>query len=267
MAWGTPSTEKKNVEKKKLSDLFIPSTQIKLDNGLKCAIYGKAKVGKTHFCLTAPTPIYFLDTEGSAKINIKQFPQNVQEQCFIFSALDYATKDAKRGKIDVVESLDTLFEAVDLITDETINNPDFSGTIVVDSGTDVWDWLGTWLEERADVKTTKSGQMMRTEWGKANGKYAQFMQQLLKSNMNVIATFRAVSAIDNQGANLGYDNPKWQKNTDYWFDLIAEMKVTSKRELICQGDRFGLGVGHRIANPTWQSLVEDLRQNINLEIF
>jgi len=267
MAWGTVKSEEGGSVKKQLSDLFIPSTQIKLNKGLKCAIYGRAKVGKTHFCLTAPTPIYFLDTEGSAKINVKQFPQHIQEKCFIFSALDYATKDVKRGKIDVVESLDKLYEAVDLITDETIKNDEFSGTVCIDSGTDVWDWLGTWLEERADVKTLKSGQMMRTEWGKANAKYAQFMQQLLKSNMNVIATFRAVSAIDNQGCNLGYDNPKWQKNTDYWFDLIGEIKVGAKRELICHGDRFNLGDGYKIVNPTWQSLVDVLREKVKLDIF
>ena len=71
------------------------------------------------------------------------------------------------------------------------------GTIVIDSGTDMWDWLSTWLELEGATKFNKSDNSMnRTEWGKANKKYADFMYLLLRCNWNVIWTFRAHPVID-----------------------------------------------------------------------
>lgn len=255
---GLNSSKQPSEEKRRLQDVFKPAVELESVRGLKFALYGKAKVGKTHFCMTARRPIYIIDTEGSASVNKAAFPKEVQEEMFIAEVIQAASKRDK--EIDLVKSLDALVEAIDIVTDAVITSEEENtprGTIVIDSATDIWDWLGIWLDEAAGAKTTKSGDMPRFEWGKANKKYAEMMYMLLRSGWNVVMTFRAKSAVNSKGEDLGYIVPRWQKNTDYWMDLIGEMSKDAHRRIIFRGGRYGEHIPD-LVDPTWDSLEQHL---------
>lgn len=266
---GFNTTEKKSEKAfKDFSEYFKPSTTIKVDKGLKIALYGEAKSGKTYFGLTAPKPIAIIDTENGVQQNKYSFSKEEQDMFLLLRVIEDAVLDVDTNKIDVVEGLIVIEEALGSIVEMLHENPDALKTVMIDSGTDLWDWLGIWLDERAETKKTKSGAMPQFEWGKANKKYTEMMYKLLKSNANVIATFRAVDAYSETGERLGYKVPKWQKNTDYWFDFIAELKDKGiHRELIIHGNRFGIPKGTIIKNAQWNDVVDLIKKYSKTEIF
>jgi len=126
------------------------------------------------------------------------------------------------------------------------------GTIVIDSGTDIWDWLGIWKDEQ---NFSDPG---RLQWGHANKRYNQFIMMMLHSKWNVLGSFKAEAMVDSKGADMGTDKPKWQKKTDYWFDVIIEMKrIGNDRQVVFRGDRFGGNIA-TLVNPTWDDIVKQL---------
>lgn len=268
MAW---TKEKGSKEPKKepktynFNEIFRPSTQLEKIHGIKVGVFGRAKVGKSHFALTAPLPIYAVDTEGSLALNVLQFDEKRRSQIFIANVLREA--DKLHHKIDLSQSLAALEEAIDMLVDTIVEQgeADKVGTIVIDSGTDVWDWLGIWIDAVASQKSSVGP--FRLEWGKANRKYTQLIQMLIKSNWNVIWTFRAVEAINEQGQSLKYDQPKWQKNTPYWLDVICEMKMTGPQTNLIKfaGDRYGR-ISKDLENPTWDTFVAHLKKHTKVEI-
>lgn len=265
MAFGSkPLAKTTEQEKKKIKDLFKPSVELEVVSGLKIGVYGRWKVGKTHFALTAPLPVYVVDTEGSARTNVKLFPKERQDKVFISEVINYA--DKKDKKIDLMASLDAVMDSVDVLTDMITEQPDADGTIVIDSASDIWDWLNQWLELSADTVRTKGGNISRLEWGKANRRYTEFMYMLLRSRWNVVMTFRAFEAVSDKGQSLGYDAPKWQKNTPYWLDLITELKMEGLETVMkFRGDRFGR-LTEDLRNPNWQSLMEYLAKKSGVKI-
>lgn len=167
----------------RLRKRFKPSVELPAVRGVKLGVYANAKVGKTHFALTGQLPLFVIDTEGSAKMISKFFDTERQEQIYIDEIIQWVGK--KKGKFDIVGSLKSLEESVDVITDvillsekgadelteeersRMIIDPGQVGTIVIDSGTDMWDWLSTWLELEGATRYNKSdGSMNRTEWGR-----------------------------------------------------------------------------------------------------
>ena len=264
--------------------MFVPSTQLPTVTGVKLGIHADAKIGKTHFALTAPLPIVVVDTEGAAKMIAKNFDVARQDQILVCEVIQMAGK--KKGKFDIVGSLNAMEEAIDVVTDiilmsekseddltdeeksDMVFPPGVTGTIVIDSGTDMWDWLSTWLELDGASKFNKDGSMNRTEWGKANKKYADFMFLLLRSNWNVIFTFRSRPVVDNKGADLGMFQARHQKNTKYWLECMFELVPDGfGNKAIYRGGRFGMvGSIPELKNPTWSTLVEHLEKYSGLKI-
>jgi hypothetical protein len=258
MALGKKIKDEPERVPRNIKEIFKPSVELEHVSGLKIACWGRAKVGKTHLAMTAPKPIYGIDTEGSWSLNRLQFPKDVQEQIHVAQVLYEA--DKKLHKVDVVKSLDAAYEAMDVLTDFIADYKGPIGTIVIDSGSDIWDWLGTWKDES---NFTDPG---RLAWGHANKRYNEFIMMMLHSQWNVIGCFRAEAAVGDRGADLGYDKAKWQKKTDYWFDVILEMKYDGlTRQVIFKGDRFG-GTHTPLTNPTWDSIVKHLRDTSKIKV-
>lgn len=235
---------------------------------LKIALYARAKKGKTHFIISAAKYlikhklkgfIYIIDTEGDAHVNVSTWPQEVQDRIRIFNATVFAEKKDGLG-IDLVKSLKALEEAIDTLSAVLMErDEDDHSFICIDSGTDVWEWLSMWLETIETQKNKKDGSMMQTEWGKANKKYMDLIRMILRTEMNLICTFRAHQAF--KGAEpQDYDLPKWQKNTDFWFNCIMESKkVGDEFWFYFRGGRFGnLPENDPLKNPEW----EDVRNKV-----
>lgn len=91
-------------------------------------IFGKPGVGKTHFSLTAPEPIMFIDTEGKGDAILEKFDKEI----VYFEVENYDELQSA-----VAQSLDTLQAVedgqVDGFEEGTI------GTIVIDRMSDVWE--------------------------------------------------------------------------------------------------------------------------------
>lgn len=243
-----------------LDEIFKPAVGLEHVPYLRMAIFGRAKIGKTHFALTAANtgPVWIIDTEGAVNINIMSVPPELRSRIHVADILCFS--DKKNRKVDLVASLDALRDAIDKLTDYIKDNPGEIGTIVVDSATDMWDWMSIWLEEEGATNFSTGGKMLRTEWGKANKKYAELMYMLLGSGWNIILTFRAREAVNSKGESLGFDNARWQKNTDYWIDLICEYRKDGlDRSLRVIGGRFGDSISP-LTNPNWDDLLDHLEK-------
>lgn len=264
MAIGQPSTSTPSPASKadqlaalrvRLKQVFKPSSELEVIKGLKVAVWGRYKVGKSHFAGTAPGPIYIIDTEGSWHILKLSLPADKRDNVHISEVLYKAGEDT--NKIDILKAMDAMFEALDLLTQVILLTPEEeAGTIVIDSMTDLWDWLAIW-KDVADLP----GPEGRLQWGHANKRYAEFMNMLLVSKWHVVATFKADEMVDKKGGSvmMGDDvmyKPKWQKKTGHAFDVIAQMRkdADGKRRLVLEGDRFG-DIRDTLVDPSWPKLI------------
>ena len=147
-----------------LGTFFKPATEIK-QQGLKVLVWGDSEVGKTHFCMTMPDPVYIvpnvlhqkpailwcvIDTEFGTVPLLHKFPG---KQIFVYEA---AVLDETTMEPDALKSLDKIEEALGTLQAVEV------GTICIDSGTDVWQWMGAWLEQTAKRRTA-SGQPYQFE--------------------------------------------------------------------------------------------------------
>ncbi|TRZ49502.1 MAG: hypothetical protein D4S01_08430 [Dehalococcoidia bacterium] len=263
-------------EKKSLEDFFKPITHRKMV--LHLGLYGRAKKGKTHFCISSAKymldnningMVYVIDTEGDFEVNLSTWSVEVQNKVRTFNAVEYL--DKKEKKIDLVKSLLKLEDALDLLIDrinqENENSEEpMHNIIIVDSGSDVWEWLSMWLETIETKRSPKDGSMMQTEWGKANKKYAEYMALLFSSNCHLVMTFRAHQAFD--GATpLKYDLPKWQKRTDFKLNCLMESKkMGNEYWFYYKGGRFGdISETEPMVNLTFGDLLNKLSTYSSLE--
>jgi len=250
-----------------LAELYTPATELEAAHGLKIAIWGKAKVGKSHFCLTPPGKIFVIDTESAIKTNIKSFPDDVKERVFVADVLKFSGLN-ESGDIDYGQMLGVLEDAITKILGAVKTDGEHNITVVVDSASDLWDWLGIWLSEEAPGVShigKDKDKVNRLEWGKANKRYARAMLKLIMSGCNIICTYKAKDAVGSDGSDLGFAKPRWQKNSKHLFDLVGVMeKSGDKRVLKFTGSDNGGRYGDKIPdleNPTWTKLLEHLEKN------
>lgn len=245
-------------------DLFVDGTELETLSSICIAIFGRAKVGKTHFAATAlelGIPVIVIDTESSWRKNLKRFSPEMRSLVKVSEVMKFKQGSVK--SFDLMQSLrifrksiNAAVARVDKYREEGINH----GVIVVDSATDLWDWLGIWIDEDAS-----SSDMGRLRWGKPNSIYTEEIQKLIHSGWSVILVYRAKEAVSNQGQDLGYNKARWQKNTDYWIDLYGEIsREGDNRYLSVDGDRFGECV-QEIENPTFKKLLIELHNKAGID--
>jgi len=224
-------------------------------------VWGATNTGKTHFSLTAPRPTFVIDTEfGVAPIKHK----HNEDDLWI---LEVAQFDPVVKDVDISKSLDLLEEALRSVVAYIDENPDTKGTIVVDSITDVWTWLGIWLEEDAAEVFTKTGVMLRTEWKKANRRYYKMILKLLRSKWHVVATAKEDVVRDEKGDPTNQYMPKVQKNTEFWFDIIMRSTLVDKNIRKFTITKFrSLDVYTTFTNPTWDDVVRFIEEKLKTPI-
>ena len=263
-------TKTKPFEGKTLAELFTPATDLPKIRWLKLGIWGPPKVGKSYFTMTNPKgKIFVIDTEGSAKTTVQTFPESVQKRIFIFDVLEHAT--TKDDDIDY-DHLVAVLEDIIKRTSQAIKEEGGENvTIVIDSATDIWDWLAIWVTELPGVKHigADKDKVNRLEWGKPNKKYAEIFRNLLMADCNVILTFIAKETVDGTGQTIGIE-PRWQKNTFRWLDVVAQFeKIGDRRTLKFSGSK---NVGGRIVdkmpdleNPDWSKLCAHIEKHTGVK--
>jgi len=217
------SEQTKPIDTKALRDaLFVPLKDAAKRRGLKMLIWGPTYTAKTHIALSCPEPVYVISTEHGTTQLLQQFPNKDIRVMECAEAYTDAPVDAA-GKVhddpfevDPVISLEKVAQATEALKDIT------EGTIVIDSLTDIWKWLGSWLQYNAKKKQSKTGgeYMMRTEWSIANDRYRWMIMRLLSRPCNVVVTSRSGNIYDAQGNMTSSTKADGQKQTPYFFDII-----------------------------------------------
>ena len=236
------------------SVVFKPAIEMEKVDALFLSLFGRAKVGKTHFCLTAKAPVYIIDTEMSSPILLKQLSEDRQKVINVANLLQFANTD-KDGKIDVNTLLDSAFSILTNLVTATNASPE-RGTIIIDSMTDIYTWLQIWLEQQPDLaRSRETGKMLGTEWARISKRWKEIILLLRKSGWNIILTFKARAKWGKNGAPTDIEEAKWQSETFHDIDLNVEMtRIGTDHTMIFHGGRFGDNY-ENLVNPTWDDLI------------
>lgn len=221
MGWNKKAKDEEDINPDSIEDFFKSAKDYEAEGsavfteGLKVMIWGDAKLGKTHFALSFPEPVFVIDTEFGSTPLLRKFPG---KDIRIMSA---AVLDPDTDEPDMDESLKKLEKAVATLSELE------HGTIVIDSGTDIWSWLGAWVEQEASKrdKLTKAGTVQRLEWGRANLRWAQLILRLMnKKGMHFVITAQPRELYNNKGEQTGTFEPKIQKQTKFKCDIVLNVE-------------------------------------------
>lgn len=263
-----------------LDTAFKKRDQIQ-QHGAKVFIWGSYGIGKSFFSLSFPEPIYVISTEFGVSQLLHHFPDKdirIMECTETYTDAPIkkisGKEDTSLGATDPEVSLRNIEKATLLLKDVT------EGTIVLDSGTDMWEFFSAWIDYNAD-KYTKSGQMMRTEWGKVNSKYKNILMRLISRPTNFVLTGRSQNVYSADGKETSNEKFSGQKNTPFIPDLVLHLQRTKRPNIDSSGkvignideriatvekNRFG-EAGQVIIDPTYDALKEALKGQVPEGVF
>lgn len=201
--------------------LFKPIDDVEEGEGLKVLIYGKPETGKTYFALSFPPPLHIISTEYGVKKLRHHFPdKDIQlMECNV----PFAEKPVDRkGNV-----IDTPFNTDPETSLKKIEAASFAlekikgGTIIIDSGSDVWNWLSVYLGnigERSVSKKTGEEYIKGTEWAKINEAFRILINRFNSLPCHFIVTARQKE--DYEG-NITF---KASKDVDHFVDLTIHLE-------------------------------------------
>lgn len=208
-------------EQKVASNPFISIEKISEKRGLKILIYGLSGKGKTHFCLTAPEPLYVIDTERGVSPLKKIFVNKNINICEI----NFRGSEKNVMESDEVDAFVNLANAANFLTQDSTNKK----TIVVDSATDLWTYAQSYAKVKIFKLSPEERVKMRFDWGKINNLHKRIINRLIGCDSHVIFTARSQEEYDSTGNPLGIYKPQCQKNLEYDVDIIIEIKSKSMK--------------------------------------
>lgn len=224
--------EIKPVEKKvnyDIDSMFKRKEDVIATKKIKTLLWGPPGSGKTYTSLTFPGPIYFIDTDDGVALNLKYV--DTKKEVNVVEIVEFSkggkTNDTGQeidSKLDehALMSLEKFEEVINLLSNKEID----TGTIVIDTITDVWAWIGTWLKINTEKTVSKSGSeyMSRFAWGDANNRYDWMMKELKKIKCNLIIIARVKDVYDGTGNITAQKKPDAQKKTESYVDVVVELK-------------------------------------------
>lgn len=188
-------TEKKPLE-------FKPLKAAEEKRGLKVGIYGDFGTGKTHFALTAPEPVFIIDTEmGSALLSHNFEGKDIK-------VLDVAETDATASYEKISDAIDLIAEQKDV------------GTVIFDSATDLWEICQEYAKINIFKIKPEARLAQQWDWGVINKLYMKMIMKLLRLDCNMIITAREAEVYAGAGQPTSQVKPKWQKSTGHWVDFV-----------------------------------------------
>ncbi len=228
---------------------------------LRIGVYGLTNSGKTHFALTAPEPVFVIDTELGARPVVTRAGSpflarengGTADRDKDIRIADVLVKN-EEGEVDLIKSLRATEEAIEVVCKYAAEHQDQRGTIVLDTASELWAWYGLWLESEGATRFTKSGEMLRVEWGKVNRPYTQQMYRMMLSGWNVVVTGKAREIYTRGGEPTGMFTGRWQKDTEHWLDVVLEARhLGTHREFRTVKNRLKDSV-EVFKNPVWEDV-------------
>ncbi len=123
------------------------------------------------------------------------------------------------GVHDAINALKSLQAAIALLA-----NAPKGCTIILDSGTDVWDWIQEWIDE-VGKHTAKNDQLMKTEWHKARLAFKKLLLELFAKPVHFVMTAQTQDIYDKTTKQAtGEIRPRVENTSPHSFDLVILMK-------------------------------------------
>jgi len=201
--------------------LFQPIDEVEEGEGLKILIYGKPETGKTYFALSFPEPLHVISTEFGVKKLRHHFPD--KDIKLMECNVPFAEKPTDRkGNV-----IDTPFNTDPETSLKKIEAASFAleqirgGTIIVDSGSDIWSWLSLYLGnigERSISAKTGEEYIKGTEWAKINEAYRILVNRFNSLPCHFIITARQKEDLEH---NVTF---KAAKDLDHFVDLTIHLE-------------------------------------------
>jgi len=258
LAWDVVAKEAEKA-KPAPKTFFKPLPEVARRRGLKVGVYGTWEVGKTYFGLTFPEPIYVISTEfGVAGVAQVHFPEK-DIRIFQVTVFDKSTDQP-----DPYASLKQVEQAIIALKD--VNK----GTILIDTATDIWAWLGAWVDATA-VQRTRDNKPQRWAWQAANEEYRYLMMRLLAKPMHVVLTAQEKSLYTSTGEETAAVTPRWNKQTPHWVDFFLHLRKyvtenTVKYIAVIEKSRFKRALNFQIEDITFDKLVGFIKENLKIYI-
>jgi hypothetical protein len=244
---------------------FIKIDPTKTIDLLKIGLHGQEKTGKTRFVLSAPPPVYVIKTEEGVDPLVRLYPDKE-----IYAMSCYSPDEAEMFAVEATKSLGNIDYAVKTLRGMIAKDPNCIGTVAIDSVTDVWKWVQSWMKSEI-LKLDKTARVRQQwDWQYANDKYQNIVMQIVAMPCHVILTGQDKQLYAGPGQPSEEYTPRWQGQTGYWVDIIMGMKklpdkngkihyygeIEDSRHM---NDKLEAIAGTSLENPTFDSLVEVLR--------
>ena len=215
MTWENQATEVKEQPKIVPKIEFKTLSEAKVDRGIKILSYGNFATGKTHFALSSTKPVFIIDTENGASPLADKFPD-----AKVINISNMTNEDVEEK--DEVNNFDNYQQAVDYLT----KLPDDEvGTIIVDSVSDIWEWAQAYGKIKIFKIRVEDRLKQQWDWGIINRLYLKPLKKLINKKCNVILTARDSEVYEGAGKPSGRFEPKCQKKTPYWVDIVMRHEV------------------------------------------
>jgi len=251
MTWEKQAVVKEQV-KPKIE--FKSLSEAKLNRGIKILSYGSFSTGKTHFALSSDKPVFIIDTENGASPLADKFPD---AQVINISNMDSENIEEK----DEVKNFDNYQNAIDYL----VKLPDEQvGTVIIDSISDIWEWTQAYAKIKVFKIPIEDRLKQQWDWGIINRLYLKNLKKLINKNCNLIIIARESEVYAGAGQPTGRYEPKCQKKTPFWVDIVLhhEMKFINKQILfqakIEKCRQKGEIINKIIENPTLEKIKEIL---------
>lgn len=202
MGWNDEADNVKEQEAVEKEIKFTSLNDAQKKRGLKIGIYGDYATGKTHFGLTAPEPIFIIDTElGSSPLASQFKGKDIR-------VLDVAEKDGTQSYQKIIDAVEYIFKQEKV------------GTVILDSITDLWEFSQEY--GKVNIFKIKPEQRLaqQWDWGIINKCYMNVLMKLLRLDCNLIVTAREAEVYAGAGKMTNQVKPKWQKTTGFWVDFV-----------------------------------------------
>jgi len=190
-----PSQTEKKIELK----MFDSGKGDETKKGLDVLIYGDSNSGKTYFAATFPEPLFLIDTEDRANKTRQFYFPNKDFKISHPTSIrtDFKTEKEIENAVDMEKSVDNLINSLIDVSNYIRANKITSGTLIIDSMSDVW----SWIQEEGKIRLAKAGKVdmavfrlkSQFDWGGITNKMLSFFfaaKTLTDIGINVVFTSR-----------------------------------------------------------------------------
>jgi hypothetical protein len=201
---------------------------VQVPRRLVVSLSGKEKTGKTHFALTAPEPIFFINVDIGTEGVVNKF-QDSGKKIYIYD-LRVPKTAVKDVYVPMWENFKTLMHKVYSVK---------HGTVVIDTDTETYELARL-------AKFGKLSQIMPQHYTEVNNEYREILRLAYDSPMNSVFIHKMKPKYINNVRTLEYEPSGF-----------GDMEYNSQVNLICYRDDSG-------GSPEFSVFVKDCRQSPNV---